>query len=364
MSTSASKSNGKTQSWTPRKTNEQVDILSDTNVATSPPTPSTTTDPLLPTQPREQPKLSYIRNCDLADLRKSPDPATRQTVVRIFRQILVLELVVLFVILLSITLRGHFSFFRIYNDLRINHWMNIFHFLSLTEFFRGIRSVVNNAIPVLQDDHDSDDDSFEPTGNLVADEIKRRGWALFPARQAPKRIPQEQSPLVDPGTVPSNYGTMASEPCPDPSCSSSATSASAPGNLLAETDSSHPTPPEPPKPTLWSVGKLAYSAQPVLLLHPGRYLIQLFVLYFVGFDIDKRRDCLQKLPDCRPVNDDSPPWLVAITAMDVCIELVYIVEGVVLYRARKRIMRLLDDMAAVKEALAQEQEQVIASMSV
>ncbi|KAF9334996.1 hypothetical protein BG006_001083 [Podila minutissima] len=327
-----------------QETNEQVDIMSDICVSTSPPTPSATAE----TPPPTQPKVSYIRNRDLTDLRKSPNPATRQTVVHIFRRILVLELFVLFVILLSITLRGHFSFDRMRKDVR--SWMNILHVTALTDFFRVIGSVLSNSTPVRQGDHD-DDDSFEPTGNLVADEIKRRGWALFPARQAPKRIPQEQGPIVDPTTVLSNYGAVASEPCPDPSSLSSASSTSTPETLPSETDSLHPVPPEPPKPTLLSVGKLAYNDKPVLLLVPGRYIIMLFViLYFVGFDIDRRHDCLQKLPDCIPANDDNPPWLVAIIVMDVFIELVYAVESVVLYRAGKQIRRLLEDMAAAKEA--------------
>lgn len=337
--TSPSTSKGKHKG--DQETNEQVDIMSDIYVSTSPPTPSATAEPPPPpTQP-------YIRNRDLTDLRKSPNSATRQTVVHIFRRILVLELVVLFVTLLSITLRGHFSLDRMRKD--VHSWMNIWHVAALTDFFRVIGSVVSNSIPVRQGDHDNDD-SFEPTGNLVADEIKRRGWALFPARQAPKRPPQEQGPLVDPNTVPPNYGAMASEQCPDPSSLSSASSTSTPETLPSETDSPHPAPPEPPKPTLLSVGKLAYNDKPVLILVPGRNIMHFIILYFVGFDIDRRLDCLQKLPDCKPVNDDNPPWLVAIIVMDVFIELVYIVESVVLYRARKQITRLLEDMAAVKEA--------------
>ncbi|KAG0025947.1 hypothetical protein BGZ82_009721 [Podila clonocystis] len=331
--------------------------VSDTNVATAPPTPSTTTEPPPPpTQPPEQPKLSYISNSDLTDLRKSPDPATRHTVVHIFRQILVLELGVFVIIVLSIMLRGHFSFYRMRKDL--HSWMNIFHVTALTEFFRAIGPVVRNATPVRQEGDsrdDEDDSSFEPTGNLVTDEIKRRGWALFPARPAPKRIiPQDQKPLVvNPGTVSSNYGTMASESCANSSSPPSSSPTFTPGTLPSETDSSHLASPEPPKPTLLSVHKLAYSAQPVLLLVPGRYLMQLVILYFIGFDIDRRHDCLRKLPDCKPVNDDSPPWLLAIIAMDVCIEFVYIFESVVLYRAGKQIRRLLDDTAAAKEAQVQ-----------
>ncbi|KAG0079072.1 hypothetical protein BGZ93_005465 [Podila epicladia] len=242
----------------------------------------------------------------------------------------------------------------------LHSFMNIWHVFALTEFFRVIGSVVRNAIPERQGDRDNDDDLFEPTGNLVADEINRRGWALFPARKAPKRSLQEQGPLVDLGTAPSNYGSVANESCSSPSSPTSTLSTSSPRTLPSNTDSPHPARPESPKPTLLSVGKLAYNEQPVLVLLSGRYIIHFLILYFIGFDIDRRLDCLKKLPDCKPVNDDSPPWLVAIIAMDVCIELVYIVESVVLYRARKQISRLLDGMAAAKDA----QAQVDANMSV
>ncbi|KAG0034119.1 hypothetical protein BGZ81_006145 [Podila clonocystis] len=108
---------------------------------------------------------------------------------------------------------------------------------------------------------------------------------------------------------------MASESCANSSSPPSSPPTFTPGTSPSETDSSHPAPPEPPKPTLLNVHKLSYSAQPMLLLVPSRFLAQLVFLCFVGFDIDHRHDCLQKLPDCKPDNDDSPPWLLAIIAL-------------------------------------------------
>ncbi|KAF8925224.1 hypothetical protein BGZ52_007152, partial [Haplosporangium bisporale] len=187
-----------------------------------------------------------------------------------------------------------------------------------------IGEIVRNAMPVRPEDKnkDQDDSAFEPTGNLVADEIKRRRWALFPARPAPKR-PQDSRPLVAPGALSSNYGA---------------------------TQSCDPSSLDPSKPTLVSVTKLAYSAQAVVILYPIRYIpIHFLILFFTSSDIVRRYDCL-KQPKCSSGDEGSQLWFVVIIATDVCIQLVYVIESIVLYRARKRIKRLMDDDEAAKEA--------------
>lgn len=338
------------------ETDKHLGIVSRTDVSSPPATPSTITDP--PAQPpHEPPKFNFIRNCDITDLRNSPDPVIRQTVAHIFRQILVVELLLLFILILSIVIRGHFSLELMRKNLKTLAYM--MHMFLLADFFRVIGEVVRNAMPVRPEGKgkDQDDSAFEPTGNLVADEIKRRGWALFPARPAPKR-PQDSRPLVDPGTLPSNYGaTQSHGPYTDPtsflsSTSISSTSLPHPGTMALETASpSYPIASSGPlKPTLVSVTKLAYSAQGVMILSPLRYIfIHLFILYVILFDITRRYECL-KLLECSSGDEGSRSWFMVIMASDICVQLAYVIESIVLHQARKRIKRLLDDDKTAKEA--------------
>ncbi|KAF9211635.1 hypothetical protein BGZ59_007800 [Podila verticillata] len=339
------------------ETSKILGIVPDADVSSPPPaTPSATTDPAVQ-PPDEPPKIAFIRNCDITDLRNSPNPSTRQTVVYIFRQILMVELLALCIVLLSIVVRGHFSLEQMRKNL--HNFAYVLQLFFLADFFRVIGEIVRNAMPLRPEDKnkDQDDSAFEPTGNLVADEIKRRRWALFPARPAPKR-PQDSRPLVAPGALSSNYGaTQSCDPCTDltlPSSSTSTSSISPP--LLGTTPSenaslSHPTASlDPSKPTLVSVTKLAYSAQAVVILYPIRYIpIHFLILFFTSSDIVRRYDCL-KQPKCSSGDEGSQLWFVVIIATDVCIQLVYVIESIVLYRARKRIKRLMDDDEAAKEA--------------
>ncbi|KAF9371906.1 hypothetical protein CPB97_001605 [Podila verticillata] len=351
--TSPSTSTGKHKA-SDKETNKHLGIVSDTNVSSPPTTPSATTDPAAQ-PPDESPKTDFIRNCDITDLRNSPNPATRQTVVYIFRQILMVELLALCIVLLSTVVRGHFSLEQMRKNLHaLAYPLQLFF---LVDFFRVIGEVVRNAMPVRPEDKDKDQDdsAFEPTGNLVADEIKRRRWALFPARPAPKRS-QESRPLVDPGTLSSNYGTTPCDPCTDLTLPSSSTSTSTspapPGTMPSETAfPSHTTASsDPSRPTLVSVTKLAYSARGVMILFPTRYIVTHFlILLFILLDIARRYDCL-KLPECSSGDEGSQLWFVVVMATDVCIQLVYVIESIVLHRARKRIKRLMDDDEAAKEA--------------
>ncbi|KAF9378524.1 hypothetical protein CPC16_011254 [Podila verticillata] len=241
----------------------------------------------------------------------------------------------------------------------LHNFAYVLQLFFLADFFRVIGEIVRNAMPVRPEDKnkDQDDSAFEPTGNLVADEIKRRRWALFPARPAPKR-PQDSRPLVAPGALSSNYGaTQSCNPCTDLTLPSPSTSTSSKSPLLIETTPSetaslsHPTASlDPSKPTLVSITKLAYSVRAVMILYPNRYVFNhLIILYFILFDIAQRYDCL-KQPKCSSGDEGSQLWFVVIIATDVCIQLVYVIESIVLYRARKRIKRLMDDDEAAKEA--------------
>ncbi|KAG0347633.1 hypothetical protein BG004_007327 [Podila humilis] len=332
-----------------------------------------------PTESEHEQYPNYLRNIDLTNLHNSPNQETREVVLHIFRQMLPIQGAMLATLLLSIV--AQYIFYIQATGVSVS---TICHTFLMADFARTFGTIVYNSKVVTTPEASQ----IEPSGNFVADEIKRRGWSLFPAHKASpvksqsctKDICQVQylksgsgsttppssynyGATLKSGNTPNTPGLKTSSSSPlishvsslaEPSPSLSTEIQSVGGASALDAPATGTQNPVKAKATLFGAGKLAYSAQFVHLLMPGRYLRHLFILTFVIWDFKRRIACLSAFSECQ-CDNKSAFWLVAIILLDIWMELLFLVDDVVVYRAGQKLKQLKRFEAAARLAAIETQ---------